>query len=183
MEFLQEIDGRLLLWLREFCGNPFLDRVMPLVSALGNGGFLWLFLGAVFLLLGIRRRIWLKRGLELFLALGANAVVCNLILKPLFHRARPYAVLEYDILIPALSDASFPSGHTSAAFAAAAVIYAMHCKWGLLVYGLAVLMGFSRLYLGVHFPTDVLAGATIGICVAKAVIHILNQRGIFCRWE
>lgn len=171
MERLLELDGQLLLWLKESCAHPLLDAVMIGISALGDNGFLWIALGLLFLLLGVRKGIWRQRGLLLLLALGANAIVCNLLLKPLVNRTRPYDLLGYEILIPPVGDPSFPSGHTAASFAAAAALYAIDRRWGIAAYLFAVLMGFSRLYLGVHFPTDVLAGAVIGVLMARLVIR------------
>lgn len=171
MERLLELDGQLLLWLKESCAHPLLDAVMMGISALGDNGFLWIALGLLFLLLGVKKRVWRQRGLLVLLALGANAVLCNLFLKPMVGRIRPYDLLGYEILIPPVGDPSFPSGHTSASFAAAAALYAIDRRWGTAAYFFAVLMGFSRLYLGVHFPTDVLAGAVIGVFMAKLVIR------------
>lgn len=167
MEKILEWDGRLLLWLRETCVAPALDGGMLLISRLGDGGALWITLAALFLLLGWRKKIWRRRGWLMLLALGANAILCNLLLKPLFHRTRPYDLLGYAISIPALHDPSFPSGHTSAAFAAATALYAMDKRWGIAAYLVAGWMGFSRLYLGVHFPLDVLAGALLGMLAAR----------------
>ncbi|MGN1231369.1 MAG: phosphatase PAP2 family protein, partial [Anaerotignum sp.] len=100
----------------------------------------------------------------------------NLLLKPWVNRIRPYDLLQYDILIPPVGDPSFPSGHTSASFAAAAALYAMNKKWGIAAYAFAALMGFSRLYLGVHFPTDVAVGAVIGVLMAKAVQRVFRWK-------
>lgn len=175
MEWLLEMDGQFLLWLKETCANPILDNIMIFVSALGDGGFLWIALGLLFLLMGFKHKIWQKRGLLLLFSLAANALVCNLLLKPLVNRTRPYDLLGYDILIPPVGDASFPSGHTSASFAAATAIYAMDKRWGVAAYAFAALMGFSRLYLGVHFPTDVVVGAVIGVLMAKAVQRFFSM--------
>lgn len=175
MEWLLELDGRFLLWLKEACAHPLMDKMMIFVSALGDGGFLWIALGVMFLLMGFKHKIWRKRGLLLLLSLAANALVCNLLLKPWVNRIRPYDLLQYDILIPPVGDPSFPSGHTSASFAAATALYAINRKWGAAAYVLAVLMGFSRLYLGVHFPTDVVAGAVIGVLAAKAVQRVFQK--------
>ena len=82
----------------------------------------------------------------------------------------------YEILVRRLGDYSFPSGHTSASFAAATAIYAIDRRWGAAAYVLAALIGFSRLYLGVHFPTDVLAGAVVGILAAKAAQCLLEKK-------
>ena len=111
----------------------------------------------------------------LFSALGVNAVLCNGILKPLVARTRPYDLLGYDILVHRLSDFSFPSGHTSASFAGATALFYMNKKWGTVAYVFAILMGFSRLYLGVHFPSDVLAGAFLGWLAAKIAIYSFNR--------
>lgn len=175
MEWLLELDGRFLLWLKEALANPVLDKIMIFVSGLGNGGFLWIALGVLFLLLGFRNKVWRKRGWMVLLSLAGNALACNVLLKPLVNRTRPYDLLGYDILIPPVGDASFPSGHTSASFAAATAIYAINKKWGIMAYIFAGIMGFSRLYLGVHFPTDVLAGAIIGTVAAKIVLKGIEK--------
>ena len=176
MERLLEMDGQLLLWIRETFGNPVLDRIMIFISSLANKGMLWIGIGVVLLLLGVNGRKWSERGLLVLLSLALNAVVCNLWLKPMVARTRPYDLLGYEILVRRLGDYSFPSGHTSASFAAATALYAIDRRWGTAAYILAVLIGFSRLYLGVHFPTDVLAGAVIGILAAKAAQWILEKK-------
>lgn len=175
MEWLLELDGRFLLWLKETCSHPIMDKIMIFVSALGDGGFLWIALGVLFLLMGVRNKIWRRRGWLLLFSLGVNALVCNLLLKPWINRMRPYDLLQYEILIPPMGDPSFPSGHTSASFAAATALYAINRKWGAAAYVLAALMGFSRLYLGVHFPTDVVVGAVVGVLTAKAVQWIFRR--------
>lgn len=176
MEWLLEMDGRLLLWLREALAHPILDRSMIFLSALGDKGMLWIGIGVGMLLLGVvKGQIWQRRGLLVLLSLAANALLCNVLLKPLVGRSRPYDLLGYEILIRPLGDASFPSGHTSASFAAATALYAINRRWGLAAYLLATLIGLSRLYLGVHFPTDVLAGALFGVLAAKAVQAVFRK--------
>lgn len=165
-------DGQLLLWIRESCAHPALERWMLLISRLGDKGAIWIALAALFLLFGFRKKIWRKRGWMLLFSLASNALLCNVLLKPLFQRTRPYDLLGYSISIPALHDPSFPSGHTSASFAAATALYAMDKRWGTLAYLAAIWMGFSRLYLGVHFPLDVVAGAILGILAAKLTLKI-----------
>lgn len=172
MEWLLEKDGQFLLWLKETCAHPVMDKLMICISALGDKGILWIALGVLFLLLGRKERIWRKRGWLLLFSLTANALVCNVLLKPWVNRTRPYDLLGYDILIPPVGDASFPSGHTAASFAAATAIYAMNRKWGIAAYIFAAVMGFSRLYLGVHFPTDVVCGAILGTIMANFVVRL-----------
>ena len=179
MEWLLEMDGKLLRWLMEACSHPVLDEGMTFISKLGNKGFIWIAIGVVFLLFGLKNKKWSVRGGMVLCSLAANFLACNVVLKPLIDRTRPYYVLDYTPLIPPVGDASFPSGHTSASFAAATAIYAINKKWGITAYIFAAVMGFSRLYLGVHFPTDVLAGALVGTAAAMIVIKIFDakQRG------
>ena len=176
MEWLLEMDGKLLLWLKEAFSHPVLDEIMIMISRLGNKGFIWIAIGVLFLLLGFRNKIWRNRGFLVLFSLAANFLVCNVVLKPLIDRTRPYYVLDYTPLIPPVGDPSFPSGHTSASFAAATAIYAINKKWGIAAYIFAAVMGFSRLYLGVHFPTDVLAGALVGTAAAIGIIRIFDAK-------
>lgn len=179
MEWLLEKDGQLLLWLKEAFSHPVLDEIMIFVSSLGNKGMIWIAIGILFLLFGVKNKKWRRGGLLVLLSLAANFLACNVVLKPLLDRTRPYYVLDYTPLIPPVGDPSFPSGHTAASFAAATAIYAINRNWGIAAYILATVMGFSRLYLGVHFPTDVLAGALVGTAAAGIVIRLfgLKQRG------
>lgn len=176
MEWLLEKDGQLLRWLMERFSHPVLDEMMQFVSSLGNKGIIWIGIGILLLLLGVKNKKRRNGGLLVLLSLAANFLACNVILKPLVDRTRPYYVLEYTPLIPPVGDPSFPSGHTAASFAAATAIYAINKKWGIAAYLFAAIMGFSRLYLGVHFPTDVLFGAMVGMAVAKIVVYIFRKR-------
>ena len=176
MEWILEKDGQLLRWLMEQFSHPVLDEMMQFVSSLGNKGMVWIGIGILLLLLGVKNKKRRNGGLLVLLSLAVNFLACNVILKPLVDRTRPYYVLDYTPLIPPVGDPSFPSGHTSASFAAATAIYAINRKWGLAAYLLAAVMGFSRLYLGVHFPTDVLAGALVGTAAALAVVRLWRRK-------
>ena len=177
MEWLLELDGKLLLWLREIVCHPALDDGMRFVSKLGDHGMIWIVIGVLFLLMGFWNRVWFRNGFLVLFSLLADLILCNKLLKPLFDRTRPYYVLDYEPLIPPVGDASFPSGHTAVSFAAATAIYAINKKWGIAAYAFAVLMGFSRLYLGVHFPLDVLGGALVGTGAAKLVLFLAKKIG------
>ncbi len=110
--------------------------------------------------------------------LAVGALITNVTLKPLVARDRPFWVNDtVQLLVSAPKDFSFPSGHTQASFVAAAAIWMNHRKWGTAAFILAALIAFSRLYLYVHFPTDVLAGAVIGICVGIGVSWLILRRG------
>ena len=176
MEWILEKDGQLLRWLMEQFSHPVLDEMMQFVSSLGNKGMIWIGIGILLLLLGVKNKKRRNGGLLVLLSLAVNFLACNVILKPLVDRTRPYYVLDYTPLIPPVGDPSFPSGHTSASFAAATAIYAINRKWGLAAYLRAAVMGCSRLYLGVHFPTDVLAGALVGTAAALAVVRLWRRK-------
>lgn len=175
MEKLLEWDGQVLLWIKDTFAHPVLDKMMIFISSMGNEGMCWIILALLFLLLGCRSRVWRYRGVMLTSAMLADVLLCNVILKPLVNRTRPYVLLGYDTIMPPPGDASFPSGHTAISFAAAAALYALNKKWGIAAYVFSVLMGFSRLYLGMHFPTDVLAGAIVGWLAAKAALYLLQR--------
>lgn len=97
-------------------------------------------------------------------ALLFDAVLCNILLKPLAGRIRPCDILtEVELLIPRPEDFSFPSGHTAASFASVTALWlAGKKRWAMAALPLAVLIAFSRMYLCVHFPTDILGGAVLG---------------------
>ena len=133
--------------------TPARDAVMLFFTRLGNAGFVWIALAAILLLFRRTRRA----GCILALALVCDLVLCNLILKPLVHRVRPCDLLpEVTLLIPHPSDYSFPSGHT-------AVKEAGKKRLAGATLVLGVFIAFSRLYLCVHFPTDILGGVLVGL--------------------
>lgn len=167
--FLAEsFDLPVLQWIAGNLQCAFLDTVMPLITVLGDAGIFWIALAVVFLFFPKYRRIGLGMGAALIMGL----IVCNLTLKPLIARPRPYDYqLEHfgitiPLLIDAMHDFSFPSGHTLASFEAATVILIHNRKLGIPAMILAVLIAFSRLYLYVHYPTDVLFSVALGIGIA-----------------
>lgn len=177
-EILLEWEGAVLLWIQNNLRGPLTDSLFSFYTQLGNAGMIWL-VACVLMLCFKRTR---RAGVTGLVALAVGFVLTNLILKPLVHRARPWLVIEG--LIPLVSEGdphSFPSGHTSAAFAAACA-WRPHLpkKWGNAALVCAVLMGFFRLYVGVHFPTDVLVGALVG-CLSAWIAYrckkIVSHRG------
>lgn len=148
----------LLDFLQEHLRCAFLDAVVPLFTRLGDYGILWILLALGLLAFPKTRRA----GLAVSCALLLEVLCCNLLLKPLVARPRPYTYRDLQLLIPALEDYSFPSGHTAASFAAASALFFRRSRLWIPAFALAVLLGFTRLYLYVHFPTDVLCGALLG---------------------
>ena len=167
--FLAEgFDLPILDWIADNLWCPVLDTVMPVVTLLGDAGIFWIAIAVTLLFFKKTRRV----GVGMGIALLAGLLLCNLTLKPLCQRPRPYDY-QYDVfgkLIPLLierqHDFSFPSGHTIASFEAAGVIWLNSKKWGIAALALACLIAFSRLYLYVHYPTDVLFSVVLGIGLA-----------------
>ena len=141
--------------------NQALDTIMCAITRLGDAGIIWILLCIVLLVLPKTR----KSGVILMAALLVDLVICNGILKPLVHRIRPFDVRTgIELLVKRPTDFSFPSGHTAASFASVMALYlAGEKKIWISSLGLAVLIAFSRLYLYVHYPTDVLGGVIIGV--------------------
>ena len=148
-----------------------LNRLMLLISKLGDGGFI--FIAAALALLCIRQTR--LRGAVCATALALDALLVNLVLKPLIARPRPWTLAAFDLLLTPPGDFSFPSGHTAAAFAFASVLFfcdRRHCAPAVVF---ACLTAFSRLYLSVHFPTDVLSGIVIGIACGRAALFLWKK--------
>ena len=161
-------DLPILDWIAANLWCPFLDAVMPAITALGDAGIFWIAVAVALLFFPKTRRV----GLGMAFALLMGLLLCNLMLKPLCQRPRPYDY-QYEVfgkLIPLIieqqHDFSFPSGHTIASFEAAGVIALNNKKWGIAALVLACLIAFSRLYLYVHYPTDVLASIALGFSLA-----------------
>lgn len=149
--------------IQQHLQNPFLDKCMPLISALADSGFIWILLTLI--LLCTKR--WRRAGQASAIALIFMLLLGNIILKPLIGRTRPFDVnTAIQLLIQAPTDFSFPSGHTFASFACAVTLFLEDRRLGIPSLILAVLIAFSRLYLYVHYPTDVLAGLLLGIAAA-----------------
>ena len=173
-ETLLTMDGGVLLWIQEHLRGPVLDAVVSFYTTLGNAGILFLVLAGV--LLCFRRTR--KAGA---LALGAIVIgfLCtNVVLKHLVGRPRPWLdVPGLTALVAEHDPNSFPSGHTCAAFAFAAGVWRgtpeRWMKWAALA--LAVFMGLSRLYVGVHYPSDVLVGALVGVLSGQAAWWLCLQ--------
>lgn len=141
--------------------TPLLDKILAFITSLGNAGIIWIVLAVVLLILPKTR----KTGIIVAAALLMDLILCNLILKNLVARVRPYDVnTAIAILIKKPLDFSFPSGHTAVSFAAMTALFLAKMKkaW-IAALVLAVLIAFSRLYFYVHYPTDVLGGAVVGI--------------------
>lgn len=172
-------DLPILDWIAARLACPALDVLMPAITALGDAGILWIAIAVILLLIPRQRDV----GLRMAAALIIGLVVCNLCMKPLFARPRPYDYQwqhygkAIDLLIEAEHDFSFPSGHTIASFEAATVIAICRKKWGIPAFAVAFLIAFSRLYLYVHYPTDVLCSVVFGIGIGFLACRTMDSCG------
>ena len=161
-------DLPILDWIQANLQSAFMDAFMPVVTLLGDAGIFWIAWAILLLFFPKTRKIGLGMGFALILGL----LVCNVTLKPLVARPRPYDFQEAELgviinlLIEKQHDFSFPSGHTIASFEAATVLLKNSKKMGIPAMILAVIIAFSRLYLYVHYPTDVIFSVFAGILFA-----------------
>ena len=153
--------------------NPVLDALMCVITRLGDAGMIWILLCIVLLVMPKTR----KSGMVLLAALLVDLLICNVILKPTIQRIRPFDVItDIELLVKRPLDYSFPSGHTAASFTSVMALYlAGEKKLWIPALVLAVLIAFSRLYLYVHYPTDVLGGMIIGV-ISGALGYWLVQK-------
>lgn len=141
--------------------TPIGDVVVPLITRLGDAGIIWIILTVLLLIIPKTR----KTGVIMMAALLVDVLLCNVFIKNLVARTRPFDVnTAVQLLVAKPRDYSFPSGHTAASFASVTALYLVGEKkmWKAALV-LAVLIALSRLYLYVHYPTDVLGGALTGI--------------------
>ena len=174
LQSIQQLDGEILLLIQRYLRTDMLTPFMKFVTFLGNGGWFWILCAVILLSIPKTR----KAGYASALSLIFGAIVTNLLLKNIVARPRPFA--EIEALIPMITkpkDFSFPSGHTTASFAVALVMLRMlPKKFGIPAVVLAALVAFSRLYLGVHYPTDVLTGFVIALVGSTLSVWIVRTK-------
>lgn len=168
---MNEAELNILWWIREHLTHPFLDTVMPYISSLARHGEFWILIALVLVCFKKTR----KAGVAMGIAMACGYLIGNMGMKNLFARTRPYDVVEVELLVAKLHDFSFPSGHTLVSFEAATALWFYHRKWGIAAFVLAALIGLSRLYLFVHYPTDVLVGAVLGIGIGLAACVLTDR--------
>ena len=169
-------DLPILYWIQENLKCGFMDFFMSTITHFGDGGIFWIGCAVLMLLFPKHR----KTGLAMGIALILGVIVCNLFLKIQIARPRPFnfpaSIYGTEILLIAEnSDMSFPSGHTIACFEAGVAILYLNRKLGIPAMILAVLVSFSRLYLFVHYPTDVIASVILGTCFALIGVWVMNK--------
>jgi undecaprenyl-diphosphatase len=188
LEAIYKFDFAILDWIQEHLRCGFLDFIMVPITHLGK----W---GAFFIICSVAMLFfpkWRKTGWSIAAAMLLGLIVCNFTIKPLVARPRPYSAETIERfgrsaveLIKGVeeSEFSFPSGHTIAAFEFATAFAIRKPKWGPAVFILATLIAFSRLYLFVHYPTDVFASVILGslfgllgVVIVNAIYKLIERR-------
>ena len=170
-------DLPILDWIAANLWCPVLDTIMPIITMFGDGGIFWI---AISVILMITKK-YRKTGLSMAFALTMGLLVCNIILKPGVARIRPYDfqmqyfAKEIQLIAGGMHDFSFPSGHTIASFEACTALMLGNKKFGIPATILAILVAFSRLYLYLHYPTDVLVSIVLGT-IFGILGHYLAQK-------
>lgn len=167
---LMNLDAQWFYFVNQSLHNAFFNVVMPIITYTGENGLIWLCLAVFLYVSGPQRR---RTSFLMLLALLFSFVLGEEILKHIIQRPRPFLSLEgVNLLVTSPGSFSFPSGHTASAFASSLVIARKipRLAWPLIL--LAVLMAFSRVYVGVHYPLDILGGALLGAICARLVLGL-----------
>ena len=171
LSLIQQLDISILLYIKDNMHSPIMDKIMVIITSLGNGGAVWIIIAALLIINKKYRAIG-------FMALGAlllSTVLGEGILKHVVQRVRPSAdIPAINILITKPLSYSFPSGHTTSSFAAAGILAKYFKHYAFYFFSLASLIAFSRLYLYLHYPTDILGGIVLGLVCNGIIICLFN---------
>lgn len=171
-EFINNLDFSALYWVQEHLRCGFLDGFSAFLSVAFNGGVAWFVIIAVMLFFKKTR----VAGAMMMVSILLTFLVGELALKNIIGRVRPCNQdLSVILAVERPSAFSFPSGHTGSSFAAATALFLCNKKWGVTALFFAIIIGLSRIYLFVHFPTDVLAGAVLGSLCALTVWFVFSK--------
>ena len=170
-QWAESFDLPILDWIQANLQSELMDTVMPIITMLGDAGIFWIICAVILMVFPKTRRT----GLGMGIAMALGLLICNVIMKPMIGRIRPYdyqidilgktwndLLLGGKLLVETPHDFSFPSGHTIASFEACTALMLGNKKLGIPATLLAILIAFSRMYLYVHYPTDVLASVLLG---------------------
>ena len=171
-DLIQTQDFAILDWIQQYVRNAPLDWIVPKLTLLGNAGMIWIVLTLI--CLGVRK--WRKCGITMAVSLLVGLFIGNLLLKLLVARDRPCWISPPEVMLIAVPrDYSFPSCHTLSGFAASLSLLHHQRMAGIAAVLLATGIALTRLYLYVHFPSDVLAGAILGISIALLVCTLTDR--------
>ena len=170
--FFNVFDLSILRFFDKYFNNPILDKIMLFFTLLGEKGIV--FIAAAVLLLFFKR--FRRTGILILGALLVTFLCCEFGIKLLVERPRPFVTYpEFQLIISPPHGYSFPSSHAATSFAVAAVLCYCHKKLSAVFMLTASLIALSRVYLLVHYPTDIIAGMVLGSLLAMLSIYILNK--------
>ena len=163
------LDWSILRWIQNTLVCPALDFLMPKITLLGNGGMIWLLASGAL----ICTKKYRRQGILLLCGLAVGVLVGNVFLKNFVARPRPcWLDSSVRLLIANPTDYSFPSGHTLSSVIGATILTKTDRRFGYAAIPLAALIAFSRLYLYVHFPSDVLAAVVLGAVIGEVSVRV-----------
>lgn len=177
ISLIQGFDSFILLYIKYNMHGSIMDKVMVISTYLGNGGAIWIIIIALLMI----NKKYRKIGYMALAALILSTILGEGILKHVVQRIRPSAdIPAVNLLIIKPLSYSFPSGHTTSSFAVAGVLAKYFKDYALEFFSLASFIAFSRIYLYVHYPTDVLAGIVLGFICSGIIIYSFNKvNGVF----
>jgi undecaprenyl-diphosphatase len=172
LQLIQGIDNSILNFIRDNMHGKIMDNIMVLITSLGNSGLIWIIIALALIVNKKYRNV----GYMALVALLLSSFAGDIVLKNIVHRLRPSTNLSAGmLLIDKPLSYSFPSGHAMSSFAVAGVLATQIKKYSVWVIGLAALIAFSRLYLYVHYPSDVLAGMLLGFACSYITVFLYNK--------
>ena len=173
------LDWTILHGIHDALSGPFLDFLMPKITTLGNGGAIWLAAAGGMLC----TKKYRKQGVLLLGGLAVGGLVGNVFLKNVIARPRPCWLESVQLLIANPADYSFPSGHTLSSVIGATILTRTDRRFGWAAIPLAALIAFSRLYLYVHFPSDILGATVLGVAIGELTFRwggrVLEKAAVF----
>lgn len=173
MEIIHNVDIWILNFINNNLHNSFMDKLMIFFSSIGNSGLIWILISLILIAMPKYRKI----GIMALCTLILTTILGEVILKNLVKRGRPFTtIIDFKLLVATPSSYSFPSGHTGSSFAVAGILANKLKKSRFYVYALATLIAFSRLYLYVHYPSDILGGIILGSVSDYIILYIFNNR-------
>ena len=160
-------------FIKDNLHNSVMDVLMQAASFLG-GAVLWIAIGVVLCIVSFREGFKKYRvvGITVIVAVLVSGFLCRYGLKPLFLRERPFYVHDFSIIVSTPTSSSFPSTHSAMSFAGAVVLFWGKRMWGIIALIFASIVGFSRVYLLVHYPSDILVGAIFGVAIGLIVVLV-----------
>ena len=175
-KYFSKLDQDILLYVQNNLRSAKTDDVMKFITNLSDGGFIWLII-SITLIISKKHR---KTGFAMACTIAFGLIITNAIVKNTIQRMRPFMLIEeLAALIPHPSDWSFPSGHATSSIGCGLIMLKhLHKTLGLTGLTLGILISASRVYLGVHYPSDVIAGAVAGTISAAAADRIVNKYDI-----